>query len=76
MFLSQPPVTKVTLEIYGRREFMPWEDRRGLPKWFDGCVCTLAVEEESGVTLGQVIDAVKPKLLGQDRRIANISFQS
>jgi len=40
MYLSQPPTTKVRISIEGRKDFMLWEDRRGLPKWFHGTVAS------------------------------------
>lgn len=58
MYLSQPPVKKVELEMEGRRDYPPWEDRRGLPKWWYGPVSRPIVEDANGVTFGQLVNVI------------------
>ena len=59
MFLTSPPVTKVRVFIYGRCEFAPGEDRRGLSKWFIGCTGDPEIENTEGVKYGELIDTIK-----------------
>ncbi|KAK5681192.1 hypothetical protein LTS10_006954 [Elasticomyces elasticus] len=64
MFVSQPPVKEVYIEIYGRVRYADWEDRRGLNKWHWAPVKELTVRNEAGVRFGEIVDAVREGLKG------------
>lgn len=61
MFLTQPPVMKavITIEEPIRREYLPWEDTRGLPKWDYGPVTYPLTSNKDGLTFGDVLDAIE-----------------
>lgn len=58
MFLTQPPVTKVKISMVGLCRYPEWEDRRGLPKFYEGEVAMQIVENEDGVTFQHFISAI------------------
>ena len=66
MYITQPPITKISFDIHGRCEYLPWEERRGLQKWFVGTVKTAVVTNESGVTFGQLVDEIE-KHMGYEK---------
>ncbi|KAK4548757.1 hypothetical protein LTR36_008530 [Oleoguttula mirabilis] len=74
MFVSQPSATKVVVEFYGRCEFPPWEDRRGLPKWYRGCVSRPTITNDSGVIVGEVLDVIRRETRGGDASFQHLCF--
>ncbi|KAF7186173.1 hypothetical protein HII31_12510 [Pseudocercospora fuligena] len=74
MQLSRPPVKKVVVKIEGRCDYMAHEDRRGLPKWYWGTRYSWEVENENGVTVGDVIEKAMPWTRGRDDSFARVHF--
>lgn len=59
MLLSQPPLTKITVEARGMCEYEPWVDRRGLPRWYNGCIGRKTIANDRGVTVSQLVDTIR-----------------
>lgn len=66
MLLSSPPVKEVDMSFSGRCQYLPWEDRRGLPKWFEDTVARRTIVNESGVTFGEVMDVYRSEMRRHD----------
>jgi hypothetical protein len=56
MFITQPPIRRLWLNISGREYYESWEDRRGLPKWYEGPRDDQELIVEGGI---RFIDLVK-----------------
>jgi hypothetical protein len=74
MQIARPPIKEVIVQIQGKREHAPWEDRRGLPKWFYGTTGKHKIENEDGATFGQLIDVIIPNTRGYHDSLENIVF--
>lgn len=73
MFLTQPPTTKVRVTSYGLKRYPDWEDRRGLPKFFEGKCSVRVIEKPGGVTVADVRTVVEQQAYLADRGRASLS---